>query len=285
MSFDYGELRAKAKTIVQIPEHYRLEMEDNTYDEKERSFIWEYPGKDDCQIEITLDRETGHLIRLAMEMEAKESVGQDSLGEDARAITDAFLMKHTPNYGAFTWVNIEEKQNFRFLTYREEVGGLPLPDTGCRITLDNSLNVIRYQLEKSRRKAAPKPEWPSIIVDVETVRQQALRELRMELTIVTLYPSMYEMEGTEPEYRLVYQPIPGHRLIDAITGVDLFGLEHYVMPPSHPITPMEADKSNEPCARSIKDIATLEIQLGIDQSYTCLKSRRMTVRGSKCCIS
>ena len=184
MSIDYEKLRTKAKEIVVIPEHYRLEMEDNTGNEKERSFIWEDPGKDDCQIEVTLDIETGHLIRLDIDMEAKDSVDQDSSAEEARAIIDAFIVKHTPDYSAFTWVNIEKKRNLRLITCREEVGGLPLPDTGCRITLDNSLNVIRYQLERSRGKAASKPEWPSIIVDVETVRQQMLRELRMELTML-----------------------------------------------------------------------------------------------------
>ncbi|MGG4520482.1 hypothetical protein [Aneurinibacillus migulanus] len=33
----------------------------------------------------------------------------------------------------------------------------------------------------------------------------------MKLTMVTLYPSMYEMEGTQPEYRLVYEAIPERR--------------------------------------------------------------------------
>ncbi|MCO1603112.1 YcdB/YcdC domain-containing protein [Desulfosporosinus nitroreducens] len=271
MSFDYGELRTTAKAIVQIPEHYRLAMEDNTRDEQERSFIWEDPGKDDCQIEIILDIETGQLINLNIDMEAKDLVDQDCSAEEVRAITDAFLANHTPDYDAFTWVNSEEKGNLQFITYREEVGGLPLPDTGCRMTLDSGLNVIRYQLEKSRRKAAPKPEWPGIIVDVETVRQQVLKDMRMELTIVALYPSMYEMEGTEPEYRLVYEPIPGHRLIDAITGVDLFGIKHYVMPSSLPITHMESDISDEP---TIKDSATLEIELGIDpELYVLEKSK------------
>jgi len=306
MSIDYEKLRTKAKAIVVIPEHYRLEMEDNTPkgDEIERSFIWEDPGKDDCKIEVTLDLETGHLMRLEIDMETKDAVDHDSSAEEARAIADAFFMKHAPDHAAFTWVNIEEKRNFRFITYREEVGGLPLSDTGCEITLDKGLNVIRYQLERSRQKAAPKPEWPSIIVDAETVRQHVLSDLRMDLTIVTLYPSMYEMEGTEPEYRLVYEPIPDHRLMDAITGVDLFGLEHYMMPPSHPIAPMEADKSNEPIqvegargvdemltigeslmcgkqlklddprAGSIKDIATWEMLLGIDPRLFVLEKSK-----------
>jgi len=271
MSFDYGELRTKAKAIVRIPEHYRLAMEDNTRHEQERSFIWEDPGNDDCQIEISQDIETGQLISLDIDMKAKYSADQASSAEEVRAVTDAFLAKHTSDYDAFTWVNSEEKGNLRFITYREEVGGLPLPDTGCRMTLDSGLNVIRYQLEKSRRKAAPKPEWPSIIVDVETVRQQVLKTMRMELTIVALYPSMYEMEGTEPEYRLVYEPIPGHHLIDAITGIDLFGMNHYVMPSCLPITKMESDKSNE---STLKDIATLEIELGIDPELYLLENSK-----------
>lgn len=306
MSIDFEKLRTKAKAIVVIPEHYRLEMEDNTPkdDEIERSFIWEDPGNDDWKIEVTLDLETGHLMRLDIDWETKDAVDHDSSAEKARAIADAFLMKHTPDHAAFTWVNIEEKRNFRFITYREEVGGLPLPDTGCKITLDKGLNVIRYQLERSGQKAAPKPEWPSIIVDAETVRQQVLSDLRMDLTIVTLYPSMYEMEGTEPEYRLVYEPVPAYRLIDAITGVDLFGLEHYVMPPSHPIAPMDTDKSNDPIqvegargvdemlttgeslmcgkqlklndprADSIKDIAAWEMQLGIDSRLYVLEKSK-----------
>lgn len=304
MSVNYGELRTKAEAIVQIPEHYRLAMEDNTHDEQERSFIWEDPGKDDCQIEITLDIETGHLISLDVQREAKDSGYQASSAEEARAITDAFLEKHTPDYSTFSWVNSEEKGNLRFITYREEVGGLPLPDTGCRMTLDGGLNVIRYQLERSRRRTVSKPEWPGSIVDVETVRQQVLKNMRMELTIVALYLPMYEREEAEPEYRLVYEPIPGHRLIDAITGSDLFGLEHYVMPPSHPIAPMEADESNESMlvegasdldemptsgetltsgkqlklkdlrAGSIKDVATLELELGIDPEFYLLEKSK-----------
>lgn len=151
------------------------------------------------------------------------------------------------------------------------MGGLPLPDTGYRMTLDSELKVIRYQLEKFKRKAALKPEWPSSIVDVETVRQQVLRNMGMELTIAALYPSMYEIEGAEPEYRLVYEPIPSHRLIDAITGIDLFGMKHYVMPSCFPITHTESDKSNEP---RIKDIATMELELGIDPELYLLENSK-----------
>ncbi|WP_053432743.1 YcdB/YcdC domain-containing protein [Aneurinibacillus migulanus] len=294
MLIDYETLRTKATTVVMIPDHYRLEMEDNTPkgDEKYRSFIWEDPEKNDCKIEVVLDLETGDLIRLDIDMEDKNTGNQDNSEEDAKAIADAFLMKHNPDHTAFTWVNIEERQNFRFITYREEVGGLPLPDTGCEITLDNSLNIIRY---RSEQKTAPRPKWPDSIVDAKNVRQQVLSDLQMKLTMVTLYPSMYEMEGTKPEYRLVYEAIPAHRLIDAITGVDHFGIEHYMMPPSHPITPMERDNTSNlggtltleesekgkmplnldhPSEGLIKNIAAWELLLGIDPKLYMLEKSK-----------
>ncbi|MCP1359098.1 YcdB/YcdC domain-containing protein [Aneurinibacillus migulanus] len=294
MLIDYETLRTKATTVVMIPDHYRLEMEDNTPkgDEKYRSFIWEDPEKNDCKIEVVLDLEAGDLIRLDIDMEDKNTGNQDNSEEDAKAIADAFLMKHNPDHTAFTWVNIEERQNFRFITYREEVGGLPLPDTGCEITLDNSLNIIRY---RSEQKTAPRPKWPDSIVDAKNVRQQVLSDLQMKLTMVTLYPSMYEMEGTKPEYRLVYEAIPAHRLIDAITGVDHFGIEHYLMPPSHPITPMERDNTSNlggtltleesekgkmplnldhPSEGLIKNIAAWELLLGIDPKLYMLEKSK-----------
>ncbi|KPD10067.1 hypothetical protein AM501_00850 [Aneurinibacillus migulanus] len=294
MSIDYETLRTKATTVVMIPDYYRLEMEDNTPkgNEKHRSFIWEDPKKNDCKIEVELDLETGDLIRLDIDMEDKNIGNQDNSEEDAKAIADVFLMKHNPDHTPFTWVNIEKRQNFRFITYREEVGGLPLPDTGCEITLDNSLNVIGY---RSEQKTAPRPKWPDNIVDAKNVRQQVLSNLQMKLTMVTLYPSMYEMEGTQPEYRLVYEAVPDRRLIDAITGVDHFGIEHYLMPPSHPIAPMERDNTsnlggtltleesekgkkllnpNDPSEELIKNIAAWEMLLGIDPKlYMVEKSK------------
>lgn len=273
---DYDELRRKAKSIVVIPEDYRLEMEDNTPKEREiaRSFIWEDPEKTDYKIEVGLDLETGHLLRLEIDRGSQDAAGYDRPAGEARAAADAFLMKHTPGYAAFTWVTIEEKGNVYFIAYREEVGGLPLPNTGCEITLDKGLNVSRYQLARSGQKDAPKPEWPGLLADGETVRRQVLSDLRMNLTLVTLHPSLYEIEGTEPEWRLVYEPVPAHRMIDAITGVDLFGLEHYRLPASRPIAQPGADKSNEPLQlEGAKDSAAWEMQLGIDPSLYVQKSK------------
>ncbi|WP_438349267.1 YcdB/YcdC domain-containing protein [Paenibacillus sp. FA6] len=241
MSIDKEKLLARAKTIVMIPEHYQLEMEDNMPegDEKERCFIWEDPANQDNTIEITLDLVTGHLTRLAIDREGvrKTKVEAKRLGLDGEAsvAADEFVAKHAPYPEEYTSVLLEKRKDRVDFTFREEVGGLPLPGTGCWLTLDTELNVVRYHINGGMASKARKPEWPPSIVDADTVMQDIRSNLRMELTIVSLDPSMYEMKGTEQEYRLVYEPILDRNNIDAVTGRDLFGPEHYVMPPSHPL--------------------------------------------------
>jgi hypothetical protein len=77
----------------------------------------------------------------------------------------------------------------------------------------------------------------------------------------------------QTEYRLVYEPIPDHRLIDAITGLDLFGLEHYVMPPSHPIAPMEADKNKE--SMKVEDASVVDETLTFGKRLTSRRQLKL----------
>ncbi|MGF7049584.1 hypothetical protein J2T13_004105 [Paenibacillus sp. DS2015] len=243
MSVDIENLRTRAKTIVEIPAHYRLEMEDNIPkgDEQERCFIWEDPENEDNRIEVTLDLYTGHVTRLAIDRAEEEEINEVGGGQwmssdgKARVIADTFVARHTPDAAELTSVFIEKERDGITFTLRREVGGLPLPGTGCKLTIDAGLNVVRYRLDGRKNLNGSLPEWPAAIVDEETVKEYVRRHLRMELTIVSLYPSMYELNGNEPEYRLAYMPTPEHQFIDAITGLDLFSPEHYVMPPSSPV--------------------------------------------------
>jgi hypothetical protein len=217
-------------------------MEDNIPkgDEQERCFIWEDPGNKDNNIEVTLDLFTGYLTGLAIEREEMgeihgDEVNQICLDDEARAVADTFVVRHAPDSTEFTSVFIEKTRGSITFKFRQEVGELPLPGTGCDLTLDAGLNVVRYRLDGRWDY----PEWPAAIVDEETVKQYIGSNLRMALTIVSLHPSMYEMNRNEQEYRLVYMPTPEHQLIDAVTGLDLFGPEHYVMPPSGPLPPLK----------------------------------------------
>jgi hypothetical protein len=247
VSIDKMKLRNIATSIVTIPEHYRLVMEDSIPqgDEQERCFIWEDSENEDNEIEITLDLVTGHLTRLSIDREeAGESRDKDEaewvgLEDEARLVADEFLSKHAPDPTEYTSVFIEKRRGKIEFTYREEIGGLPLPHTGCKLTLDSELNVEWYRLEGRKEYKASRPEWPDSIVDADTMTKHIHSNLQMKLTIVCLDPSIYEMKGTEQEYRLVYEPIQDLHLIDAVTGRDLFSPEHYNMPPSYPIQQIE----------------------------------------------
>ena len=54
----------------------------------------------------------------------------------------------------------------------------------------------------------------------------------MRLVFVDLTYSSCEYESGEEVkgYQLVYEPEPSHAFIDASTGKDLFGLDHYKLP-------------------------------------------------------
>ncbi|GJM72887.1 hypothetical protein HMSSN036_51030 [Paenibacillus macerans] len=88
----------------------------------------------------------------------------------------------------------------------------------------------------------------------------------MKPIILNLHPSIYEMKGSESEYRLVYEPEPDHILIDAATGRDLFGPDHYVLPPSRPLSSSENITQAPPLSEE-----SWEQRLGIDMNRYVLE--------------
>ncbi|AIQ18136.1 hypothetical protein H70357_16685 [Paenibacillus sp. FSL H7-0357] len=234
MEANFDRLRTQAMNIVAIPQHYRLVMEDSTptRDAVNRSFIWEDPENREWTLEISLDLATGCLVDLNVDLEPNEETNDredpKGMGEEAREIADAFVGKHAPDAAGLTWIHTDDSR--RRITYREEVGGLPLPDTGCEVTLDQGLGIIRY---RHHLKSAPTPEWPAVLVNEGAVKEQLLCHTHMELQITAFSPSIYDVPGTEDEYRMVYNPAPLMRFIDAVSGRDCFGPEHYALPSIH----------------------------------------------------
>lgn len=242
MSIDLERLRTFAESIMNIPEHYRLEMEDSIPHgaEKYRWFIWENPSNDEESIEIMLDLNTGELHSLRMERAEQEAthtaVNVKPSIDEMKAAAERFLAKHAKESDAYRCVNVEEGGRNTYFTYRMEIGGIPLPDTGCDITVNVALEVTRYQSD-SEYSDISMPQWPSSIVDAEYVKEDALRHAKMELSIALLSPELYEIESSEAQYRLVYVPTPELHMIDAQTGSNLFDPEHYTMPLCYPIEP------------------------------------------------
>jgi hypothetical protein len=275
MPIDYEYLRRKARTIVEIPANYRLQLEDSTPKgaEIERSFIWEDPEDEDNIIEMSLDLESGQLRRLeigyANKIEQVEGSTNAHSTEEARTIADGFLRQHAPDHASYSWVHLRRRLRNTYITYREEVGGLLLPSTGCNMVLNANLRISSFYLQRLGGSLSHRMEWPLAIASAEMVEHKIVSELYMQLTYALIDPSMYEMQGIEPEYRLVYEPILGHRSFDALTGEDLYGKDHYMMPTSHPfITEIGA----EPCMpfdERLLDSVVWEKLLKVDTSmYT-----------------
>lgn len=277
MKIDLQKLRETAKAIVRIPGHYRLEMENSIpkEEERERCYIWEDPDHAENSIEVALDLATGVLMRLSMDRaEAEERGGGEDTPEPeeaavsgnkldlARQAAEAFIERHHPAPSALTVVKAEARGNLYQFEYNREAHGLPLHYTGCVITLDSRFQVTWYRL-RERPDFPPKlPEWPGKIVEEPVLLGQLQEQLRMKLVLVTLHSSLHEIGSGEPEIRLVYEPLMENRWIDAATGTDLFGPEHYAMPASRPLPPAAAASS--PVEEEDLGAAGWARQLGID---------------------
>ncbi|MCZ8520379.1 MULTISPECIES: YcdB/YcdC domain-containing protein [Paenibacillus] len=312
MPMHADELRRKAEAIGKVPQGYSLQMEDTRTQRSappERAFIWVDPGNKENEVEVSLCLETGRLTRLKISRDdaADSPDAADSLdstdtsdapapslmnageaaSEELRSRADAFVRLHAPEYASLTFVHTEQGRTRWYLTYREEAGGLPLPDTGCRLVLDAGLEIVDYQWEGYRRPKLERPVWPSSIAPAEQVRDKILGELSMELIWASLYAPTFDLEGREDHYRLVYDPVPSYRFIDAVTGEDLHAREHYVMPPSDPLPPREyaagnrngdeeqgKGQPNRIQQTGTFDPAYWEDALGIDRAYFTLEKQR-----------
>lgn len=264
MPMDSAALRATARAMTFIPEHYELVMEDNTpkgFDEKERTFIWEDLEHEDRRIEVSLSLGSGQLMRLQIDRERDHVIEEVYPIEQATEAALTFMIQHHPDYEVLTYIHSEIKRNYYDIEFRAEVGGLPLPSSGCDIRLDPNLNIVLYKAEEFLGNELP--SWPAKIVNAEDAKQRIVQDLNMQPIITTLYPSVYDMEGDEDQHRLVYEPIQGRRKIDAITGEPLHSLQHDLLPPSVPIIQVEHGELNREKFHAINPI---QPNLGIADS-------------------
>lgn len=272
MSMDISVLRTAARAITFIPEHYELVMEDNTpkgFDEKERTFIWEDPTHEDSRIVVSLSLGSGQLMRLQIDRERDHVIEGVYPIEQATEAAKRFMIQHHPDCEVLTYIHSVIKRNYYDIEFRAEVGGLPLPSSGCDIRLDPNLNIVLYKAELFLGDQLP--VWPAKIISAEAAKQRIVQDLYMKPIITTLYPSVYDMEGDEDQHRLVYEPIQGRRKIDAITGAPLHNLQHDLLPPSIPIIQEEHEELNRENFHAINPMQqSLEIAVSSSNEESCL---------------
>ncbi|ACM14554.1 DUF4901 domain-containing protein [Bacillus cereus group sp. TH43LC] len=231
------ERKEQVAHIMDIPDDYRLVVDDQEgVDDPYHLLWWEHKADEEKTIQITLNRHTGNLIDFRVEEEDSFSSGEEVIEDNkAREIANTFLKKYTKEgYEFYTYVTVKDDwHGWKEVNYMQEVNGYPLPNTGCVVQVHSSGNVVNFHYN-GQKAIEKKPSWPSDIVEKNVVLENLKARQDMRLVFVDFTYSSCEYENGEEVkgYHLVYEPEPSHACIDASTGKDLYGPEHYKLPPA-----------------------------------------------------
>ncbi|HGH7176946.1 TPA: YcdB/YcdC domain-containing protein [Bacillus wiedmannii] len=229
------ERKEQVAHMIDIPDAYRLVVDDQEgVDDPYHLLWWEHKEDEEKTIQITLNRHTGNLIEFSIDDKKYFSSGKEAIGENkAREIANIFLKKYTKEgYEFYTYVTVkDDRRGWKEVNYMQEVNGYPLPNTGCVVRVHPSGNVVHFRYN-GQKAIENKPLWPSEIVEENAVLENLKARQDMRLVFVDLTHSSCEYENGEEVkgYHLVYEPEPSHTFINASTGRDLFGPDHYKLP-------------------------------------------------------
>ncbi|KEK26272.1 YcdB/YcdC domain-containing protein [Bacillus gaemokensis] len=241
------ERKKQVAHIIEIPNEYHLVVDDQkTVDEPLHVLFWEHQDDEEKNIRITLNRHTGELIELDIDDEEYFQSNDEEINEEkAKEIAHLFVKKYIPNeYEASTYIYVEDWCGMHAVHYVQEVNGYPLPNTGCIVRVHPSGNVVAFRNHNGLKE---KPVWPDSIADKEIVLKELKDRQDMRLVFAQLSPDLCEYENGKEAggYRLVYEPVPRVRFIDACTGKDLHEPEHYQPAPAVAVSAPQMNDKQE----------------------------------------
>lgn len=234
------ERKEQVAHMIDIPDDYRLVVDDQEgVDDPYHLLWWEHKDDEERTIQITLNRHTGNLIEFSIDDKKYFSSGKEAIGENkAREIANAFLKKYTKEgYEFYTYVTVkDDRRGRKEVNYMQEVNGYPLPNTGGIVLVHSSGNVVNFHYN-GQKAIEKKPLWPSEIIEENVVLENLKARQNMRLVFVDLTHSSCEYENGEEAkgYHLVYEPEPSRAFINASTGKDLFGPDHYRIASTAPV--------------------------------------------------
>ncbi|MED1558331.1 YcdB/YcdC domain-containing protein [Bacillus paramycoides] len=231
------ERKEQVAHIIEIPDEYSLVVDDQEgVDDPHHLLWWGHKEDEEKQIQISLNRYTGNLFEFRIDDENYFSSDKEVIEENkAREVANVFIKKYVEDGLEFyTYVSIKDDwRGWKEINYMQEVKGYPLPDTGCVVRVHPSGNVVNFRYNGGE-SIQEKPLWPIEIVDESTVLDnlKARQDIRLVFADLTYSSCEYESGEEVKGYHLVYEPEPSHAFIDASTGKDLFGPDHYKLPPT-----------------------------------------------------
>ncbi|MBE5104334.1 DUF4901 domain-containing protein [Bacillus thuringiensis] len=239
------ERKEQVAHIIEIPDEYSLVVDDQEgVDDPHHLLWWGHKENEEKQIQVSLNRHTGNVIEFRIDDENYFSSDKEVIEENkAREIANVFIKKYVEEGLEFyTYMSVKDDwRGWKEIKYMQEVNGYPLPDTGCVVRVHPSGNVVNFRYNGRESIQEKPPLWPSEIVEESIILDnlKARQDMRLVFADLTFSSCVYENGEKVKGYHLLYEPEPSHAFIDASTGKNLFGPDHYRLPPTVAVTKPE----------------------------------------------
>ncbi|KOS64609.1 DUF4901 domain-containing protein [Lysinibacillus agricola] len=191
------ELKERALSIVSLPSHYELIIEEYSDDERVM-FSWVNEQQDESMT-VELDC-TGHLIHLSIETNDIVSEADSLSIEEKRRSAEQFLLSHYPEaLKDLTCSQIKKLSCVESFYFEQFVMDVPLAHAGCFIDVDFLGNIVRF----SYYGVKTSPEIPSKLVSKEALIEYVRNTLALQLVITKLSRDIYNVK--KDGLHLVYE--------------------------------------------------------------------------------
>lgn len=191
------KLKLRALSIVPLPSHYKLIIEE--YSENERvMFSWANEHQDES-ITVELDC-TGNLIYLSNEKNHSVSEANSLSIDEKRRCAEQFLLSHYPSaLEDLTFSKAKQLSGVDRFYFEQIVMGLPLEYAGCFIDVDALGNIVEFRYDGVKMS----PEIPSRLVSIEALLEYVRNSLALQLVITKLSSDVYNVK--KDGLHLLYQ--------------------------------------------------------------------------------
>lgn len=243
------ELKERALSIVSLPSHYKLIIEEYSEDERVM-FSWANEQQDESMT-VELDY-TGNLIYLSIETNDTVSDADTLLSiEKKRRSVEQFLLSHYPEALKELICSQTKKLSCVERFYFEQfVMDIPLAHAGCYIDIEPLGNIVEFRYHGVKTS----PEIPSKLVSKEALMEYVRNLLALQLVITNLSRYVYNVkkdglhlmyevhsflhfkadvldptltiihDENEPERYAALPPLPNNLITDDFTNEEIIGI-------------------------------------------------------------
>lgn len=191
------KLKERALSIVPLPNHYKLIIEEYSEDEKVM-FFWANEHQEES-ITVELDC-TGNLIYLSIEKNDSVCEANSLSIDEKRRCAEQFLLSHDPSaLEDLTFSKAKQLSRVDRFYFEQIVMDLPLEHAGCFIDVDVLGNIVGFRYDGVKIS----PKIPSKLVSKEALLEYVQNTLALQLVITKLSRDVYNVK--KDGLHLVYQ--------------------------------------------------------------------------------